>query len=266
VPCPPVSLPIVDAGPEALFRIGQVHAVGEVVRGSMPIGSSTRGADGRTSAGALGVLVDNVLGYAIIAARPPDHWSVSTEISLDVFPELRTATGRLHAEATTIHTDALGGFATGRVVDDVGMLVAVCGQRGRFVPTGAGALGPPSFDREPGAVADVGALLGIGGMGDEGADLIVSPELQNPMRNLHGGIVLAVADLVAAACLRATDGPELVTASLHATYTRPLPGGSVVSFRPHVRHRGRGLAVVEVTGTVEGRVGAVVRVVAQRLP
>jgi len=29
------------------------------------------------------VLVDDVLGHAILAARPADHWSVSTEIAVD---------------------------------------------------------------------------------------------------------------------------------------------------------------------------------------
>jgi uncharacterized protein (TIGR00369 family) len=261
-----IPLPIVSGGPEALFRVGAVSFDGPVVQASMPVGPWTRGADGRTSAGALGVLVDNVLGLAIIATRPPDHWSVSTEISLDVFPELGTAQGRLHAEATVVHTDSTGGHATGRVVDDDGVLVAECGQRGRFVAADASTLTPTRTRIETSDAANLAALLDLEKIDPHGIDVEISPALQNPMRNLHGGITLCLADLLATSTLSDTEGPPLSIVSVQMTYLRPIPASVEATFRPTVLHRGRTLAVVDVAATVDGRLCATSRVVAQQLP
>jgi uncharacterized protein (TIGR00369 family) len=252
-----VPLPIVDAGPEALFRVGRVYVDGDLVRGSMPVGPWLGGPDGLTSAGSLGVLVDNVLGYAIIASRPPDHWSVSTEITLDVVSDLATATGRLHAEASTVHADPIGGFAIGRVYDEAGTLVASCTQRGRFVPAARATIESPVLLDEIDEATDLAALLEL-----DDHRLEITPRLQNPMRNLHGGIAITVSDLVAAAALAATDGPPLVTASIHMAFLRPTPGGAHAAYTADVLHRGRTSALVDVVGTVSGRVCTTARVAA----
>jgi acyl-CoA thioesterase len=71
-----------------------------------------------------------VLGYATVAPQSTAFWSVSTDITLEVFPSLQATSSRLHATAQAIHTDARGCFATGRVVNDDGDLVALCSQAG----------------------------------------------------------------------------------------------------------------------------------------
>ena len=256
-----VPLPIVDAGPEALFRVGRVYVDGDRVRGSMPVGPWLGAADGLTAAGSLGVLVDNVLGYAIIGSRPPDHWSVSTEITLDVVDDLAAATGRLHAEATTVHADGLGGFAVGRVYDEAGTLVASCTQRGRFVHADRATVESPVVLDEIDEADDLAGLLEL-----DGHLLAVTPRLQNPMRNLHGGIAITVSDLVASAALAATDGPPLVTASIHMAFLRPTPGGTEAAYTAQVLHRGRTSALVDVVGTVASRVCTTARVAAHPAP
>jgi uncharacterized protein (TIGR00369 family) len=256
-----VPLPIVDAGPEALFRVGRVYVDGDRVRGSMPIGPWLAGADGLTTAGSLGVLIDNVLGYAIIASRPPNHWSVSTEITLDVVGDLAAATGRLQAEATTVHADGLGGFALGRVYDEAGTLVASCTQRGRFVAADPATVESPILLDHIDEVDDLAGLLDL-----DGHLLEVTPRLQNPMRNLHGGIAITVSDLVAAATLAATDGPPLITASIHMAFLRPTSGGAHATYTAHVLHRGRTSALVDVVGTVGDRVCTSARVAAHPAP
>src|SRR6476660_6523591 len=40
--------------------------------------------DGRPAAGSLGVLMDDVLGQAVIVGRPGGHWAVTTELAVDV--------------------------------------------------------------------------------------------------------------------------------------------------------------------------------------
>src|SRR5690242_14160912 len=82
----PVSEPkpfLPGGGPEGLFRVDDL-SVGDAPHGRMITGPWMTGPDGRPSPGGLGVLVDDVLGYAILAARPRNDWSVSTEIALDV--------------------------------------------------------------------------------------------------------------------------------------------------------------------------------------
>lgn len=256
-----VPLPIVDAGPEALFRVGRVYVDGDRVRGSMPVGPWLGGADGLTTAGSLGVLIDNVLGYAIIASRPLDHWSVSTEITLDVVGDLAAATGQLHAEATTVHADGLGGFAVGRVYDDAGTLMASCTQRGRFVPADRATVESPIVLDHVDEVDDLASLIEL-----DGHLLEVTPRLQNPMRNLHGGIAITVSDLVAADTLAATDGPRLTTASIHMAFLRPTSGGAHAAYAAQVLHRGRTSALVDVVGTVGDRVCTTARVAAHPAP
>ena len=254
-----VPLPIVDAGPESLFRVGRVRAEGDVVRGSMPVGPWLAGPDGRPMLGSLGVLVDNVLGYAIIASRPPDHWSVSTEISLDLLEPLPLDGSTVHASAHVIHADATGGFAVGEVIGDDGRLLATCRQRGRFVRSGPDPQ-PIAFDL-PGDVADLRRLLGATRRTD-GLDVEVTRVLENPMHNLHGGITLSLTELAAAEALD-DGGPPLVTGSIHVTYVRAVPGGTTLAVDARVEHRGRSLASIEVLGRVDGRTCTIGRVTAQ---
>jgi acyl-coenzyme A thioesterase PaaI-like protein len=66
-------------------------------------------------------------------------------------------------------------------------------------------------------------------------------------------------DLVAGAL-----APDLVTASIHIVYTRVIPIGSSVLWRPNMRHAGRSLTVVDVDGVVDDQVCTSARVVLHR--
>jgi uncharacterized protein (TIGR00369 family) len=74
----------------------------------------------------------------------------------------------------------------------------------------------------------------------------VTPELTNPLGNLHGGITLCACDLVAQAAVGAAGGPAR-TASIHVAYPRPVPAGARVRFAAQVVHQGRAFGVVRVT-------------------
>jgi uncharacterized protein (TIGR00369 family) len=195
------------------------------------------------------VLVDNVLGYAIIGRRPPEHWSVSTEISMDLLTALPRDGSPLHASARVLHADTTGGFSVGEVIDDAGRLVAVCRQRGRFIASGPDPA-PVRFALPEGAVDALG-LLGASWRAD-GLDVEVTGVLENPMHNLHGGIALCLADLAAGRAL-ADGGPALTTASIQMSYVRAVPGGSTLAVDVEVQHRGRTSGTVEVVGSVAGR-------------
>jgi acyl-coenzyme A thioesterase PaaI-like protein len=245
-----VVLPVVETGPEALFRLGEITASEDgVYGGSMAVGPELT-VVGRTPAGVLAVLVDDVLGFAIVEDVPSGRWSVSAEIAMDVLAPLPT-TGTLHVEARLDHVDGLGGLSTGRVTTGDGALVALCRQRGRFVAA------PPDLVEEgswgaPVAAGDLERLLAI----RDGVPLRATDVLANEGGSLHGGISMFASELVAAAV-----APDLVTASVHITYTRVIPLGTEVTWRTDVVHRGRTLTVVDVQGLVEDRVCTSARVV-----
>ena len=231
--------------------MGELTVEDGVYRGSMPVGERLA-VDGRTPAGAVAVLVDDALGYAITADLPRGRWSVSAEITLDLLRPL-PASGLVSTEARLVHANGLGGFATGSVSDQEGRLLALCTQRGRFVTA-------------PDDLVEEGAWGGPVREGDLERLLAVRPDvpmptsdvLANEAGSLHGGISMLCADLVAHH-LR----PDLVTASVHIAYTRGIPIGAEVTWRTRVRHDGRSLAVVDVDGVVADRVCATSRVVLQ---
>jgi acyl-coenzyme A thioesterase PaaI-like protein len=242
-------LPVVDTGPEALLRMGELTAEDGVFRGSMPVGPWLA-VRRRTPAGAVAVLVDDLLGYAITADLPGGRWSVSTEITLDVLRPL-PATGRVLADGKLAQSDAQGGFAAGTVRNEEGTRLAVCTQRGRFIRAPEGLVEEGAWGGPP-RPGDLERLLAVG----DGVPMPTTDVLANEGGNLHGGVSMFASDLVAGA-LR----PDLVTASLHITYTRAIPIGADVTWRATVRHDSRSLAVIDVDGVVEDRVGPTARVV-----
>jgi uncharacterized protein (TIGR00369 family) len=273
----PVSEPkplLPGGGPEGLFRVDDL-SVGDAPHGRMITGPWMTGPDGRPSPGGLGVLVDDVLGYAILAARPRNDWSVSTEIALDVLGPVPGDGSRLRVVTDFVQSGRLGGLASGRVLDESGRLIALGRQRGRFVsdlPAGerpesvadwqpAGLLRPAPDAPAAGTSAagpstagtasvDAAQLLGLqwAGPGLTEPVLEVTDLLTNPLGNLHGGISLCASELVATQVLLPS-GPPLVTASIQVAYLRPSPVGSVLRLTASVRHRGRTLGVVQVVGT-----------------
>ena len=229
--------------------MGELTVEDKVFRGSMPVGPWLA-VRRRTPAGALAVLVDDLLGYAITADLPGGRWSVSTEITLDVLRPL-PATGRVLADGKLVQSDAQGGFATGTVRNEEGTRLAVCTQRGRFIRAPEGLVEEGAWGGPP-RPGDLERLLSVG----DGAPMPTTDVLANEGGNLHGGISMFASDLVAGA-LR----PDLVTASVHITYTRAIPIGADVSWRATIRHDSRSLAVVDVDGVVDDRVGTTARIV-----
>lgn len=244
-----VVLPAVDTGPEALLRMGELTVEDGVFRGSMPVGPWL-GVGRRTPAGALAVLVDDLLGYAITADLPNGRWSVSTEITLDVLRPLPTS-GRVLADGKLVQSDEQGGFATGTVRNESGTRLAVCTQRGRFIRAPEGLVEEGAWGGPP-RPGDLERLLSL----RDGVPTPTTDVLANEGGNLHGGVSMFASDLVAGA-LR----PDLVTASVHITYTRAIPIGADVTWRATVRHDSRSLAVVDVDAVVDDRVGTTARVV-----
>ncbi|MBZ5738415.1 PaaI family thioesterase [Nocardioides mangrovi] len=237
----------VRSGAEELFGIELTVGEGEA-RASMPVGPWLVGPDGLPSAGALGVLADDTFGYAVNAAAPGGGWSSTTELSVTFVRPLPTS-GRVHGRALVAASDAAGGVARGELRDDAGELVAYGHGRNRYVaippPLEAISSGRVAHGLElpaPGEAAGLLAILGDVEVAEPGLRLTLGPRLGNPRGTLHGGISLALCELAAVYAV-----PGLSTTSASTHYLRPAPIGTRLLVEPTVRHRGRTLAVVEVS-------------------
>jgi uncharacterized protein (TIGR00369 family) len=240
----PAFLP---GGPEALFAVdGFAYADGEV-RARMRLGPWS---DGPGGAGSIGVLADNILGYALISRAPAERWSVSTEISLDFLRPLPGNGTWLSARGRTVHTGPATGLAEGSVFGEDGQLIARSRQWGKFVDRGP--VPATSGDVRSGGHATAGLLAGlrqeIGAAGGHARlRFDVADELVNPHGTLHGGVTLWAAGLVAGAAL-STLTTALNPASITVSYLRPFPHRDVAEFQAEVVSRGRSLALTRVTG------------------
>jgi len=240
------DFPILGQGPEVLFGITDLWWAEGTVIGEMVV------QPWMSSAGALGVLFDDVLGYAILQARSDLQWSVSTEIAFDAVGPLPEAGTVVRAEARLAHHDSIGGLSLGRIIDANGREIAHGRQRGRYVPVdgdfdpsvtkGLSAARPES----PLELLDT-STISTGHLEIEGISAFA-----NPLGNVHGGITLFLSDLLAGKCVDSTQG--LQTASVHVTYLRPIRGDSNARFNTAVVHRGRSLGVAHVgSEAVDGR-------------
>jgi uncharacterized protein (TIGR00369 family) len=252
---PTASQPVVrGGGPEALFA---VTVFDDGVRAEMTTGPWSSGA------GSLGVLADNVLGYALIVDAPAGLWSVSAEISLHFFrppPEDGTT---LRAEGRTVHATTATGLAEGSIFDQQGRLVSRCRQWGSYVRlSGPAPEGRPTATPPDGLVAKIRDQV-TAGEGRAELRVDVGDDLINPIGTLHGGISLWLAELTAGAAV-ARHG--FVPASLTATYPRPLPHGEVATFRAEVVTAGRRMAVTRVTGANRAGKPCVVATVHHHIP
>jgi uncharacterized protein (TIGR00369 family) len=257
---------VIESGPERAFGVSHAVVDGDEVVSVMPSGPHLLGPAGLPPGGAAGVLIDDILGFAIMLERPANLWSVSAEISLDLCRTLPSDGSPIIARGRHAHAGPHAGFATGTVTDSAGRLLASCTQHGRWVttipsgPQQAPAQPAPAqpAPAQPGSAVstapDLAAMLGARVRLTEGGarlELDVTRDVTNPLGNLHGGVTFAACDLVAQAAISAAGGP-VQTASIHVAYPRPIPQGTTPRFDARVLHRGRVLGIVAVRVTVDG--------------
>ena len=226
-----MTLTVPRGRPENLFDLGPVLAESGGTRTSMPTGPWLRGPDGRPSAAGLGVLLDDVLGQAVLTSRPDGLWSVTTELNIDVTAPLPADGQRVSA------------MARGEVRDAAGRCLAVATTWARFVRgVPAEVLDPPRLPAAVARGACLSDLLGVS-VPDNGR-LYLPPraDLGNPQGVVHGGILLSLAVMSAEQVLRS--GSQLEIASVRVAYLRPAAGE--LSFVPVTVHRGRSFGVVRV--------------------
>lgn len=264
---PDTRLPLVRGlagAPESTFAIGDIRRAADgALLATQTLGRAAQDATGRTQVAALGVLVDDVLGYAVIDVAP--DWSVSTDLAIEVLDDLPTD-GVLTCTARVVHQDGVGALVQGDVRDAEGRVLALCTLRGRFVP-GSPPEPPAAPDLHLGsgrasapreAVDSIDAALGLPDVGPSagspGAELLVpvTEAVVNPVNTVHGGMYLALLERASA---RAVPTPSR-TASLRGQFVRSAPVGSTLRLVADVVHPGRTLAVVQ-TRLVDAATGKV---------
>lgn len=248
------AIPFIVGGPEIAFRVAPVISEGEMFRGAMETGRWVIGPDGHPCFGALGVLIDDALGYPVVVSRPAGWWATSTEISVSFCAPIPAGVSALQAESSVVTVGPSGGVAQVRVTDADGQLVAFGTQRLRWVSgtpaalDGAGTgpgISPAEPPREAPALQQLGASISATA---KGAVLTLPPQpaLSNPMGALHGGILFCASELAGHAAVQRPGAP-LTTASIHIAYVRPGSVTEPTVFEAITLHRGRTLAVAQVT-------------------
>jgi uncharacterized protein (TIGR00369 family) len=245
-------LPIVSGRSEEIFGVHDIVADGVRVTVRARSALWAEGGHADAPAGTLGVLADNASGYAIIFGAPADHWSVTTELTLDVVRRVPTDGSELLAVAQLLDHDETTGYSSGRIEDARGRTVAHIRQRGMYVP--GIPVTPHRPVSEPGAgPTSLWALFGgqVGHDASAAVDVEVSELMVNPLGSLHGGIAVCLAEWAAAAAFSNEIGAPLSTTSIHVAYLRPAPLGTTIRVEAAVRHRGRNLGLCHVTATNE---------------
>lgn len=174
------------SGPAAMFGVADLRQQQDGVAASMTLASGSVGPDHRTAVGSLGVLVDEVMGYAIMGSLPQGAWSISTEIWIDVVGTLPGPGTELVARGTVAAT---GSFSLGQVWDSSGRPVVECRQRGRAVPPPPDLVERAVVDGNV-SLSDADRLEVLLGLRVEGDAHVLRARLglANPRRMLHGGV------------------------------------------------------------------------------
>ena len=243
------TLPFVETGVEALFRVAPVTGDATHGRTHMPTGPWLSDECGLPCRGALGVLMDDVTGYPITARCQDGQWAVTTELHLDFTRGPALDGSILRADSTVVAVDEDGGLATGRVLDESGRVVALGSARLRFVAADAPAGSVPDDVRARATATSIVELLGAHHRRDNvgaGMELDPSEWLCNPLGNVHGGVLLCASEIAGHSAV--TPHAEFQTTSIAMAFVRPCPGTEPITFAPRVIYRGRRFAVVQVVG------------------
>ena len=217
---------------QARFEIDYVQsrpAQAEAVL-SMPMHRFRNPHTGAPTVGPLAILVDAAAGIVNHYRRRRGQWTVSSELSMDLSPDLDDLDGPVLATAHTV--GALGATSLG---------ICTLTHRGNVIGSGTvrsffieaddvvPQYRPESLQRSPSTTfAD---LMAVSVAPDTSDDVVLSqrmdPNLNNDIDIVHGGVAAAGLELAASAAINA-DRTDLLlqTASLRVNFLRPFFAGA----------------------------------------
>lgn len=221
---------------------------------------------GRLRAGALMVVTDHILGELSFRRRPPEVWSLTTELTLDLIADIPPGQ-TVHASACEVASARGSSFAHCRLDDGTGRILALGTTRTVYVP--ATQTEPPSdaltATRLSGA-ATIEDALDVSYRTDDGSAVAIladTGEWANIFGILHGGVASCVAELAAFRVFNDSNS-SLSTARIHTNYLRPASSGTPYQATARAYRVGRGFAVVEVLGHSGGQLCTVSMITARR--
>ncbi len=228
--------------PQSLFGVSRAVRDGDVNRMTMTLG------DGPAATAALGVLVDDILGFTLFHRRGERDGLVSATLSVDFVRPTGWQGPHLTAEGAVEVLDRDGGLASARIVDSSGALVARGTLWGSFVD-GVTQSRPIATEITPaplsaGASDPTDALGGTVESTVGGARLTVppNPDLVNAIGMMHGGVLTCAHDVAATAAA----GGSMRAASMKVNFFRPAPVDATTVFDATVVRDGRRVCMVRV--------------------
>ena len=224
---------------------------------------------GAPTVGPLAVLVDAAAGIVNHYRRRRGQWTVSSELSMDLSPDLADLDGPVLATAHTV--GALGATSLGIcTLTYRGSVIGSGTVRSFFIDAGnvVPQYRPETLQRSPSTtIAD---LMAVSVRGDTSDDVVLSqrvdPNLNNDIDIVHGGVAAAGLELAASAAINAdpTAGP-VHTASLRVNFLRPFFAGSESRYVGTPLRVGRHTAVGDARALGDdGKLAITARVTAYR--
>lgn len=201
-----------------------------------PLAPGSLGPGRRLPPTLLAVAADAAVASAVFAHPASSPTGVTVELRVDqlapVAPEAR------HLDVTAVALGVTDGFGSGRAEfrDDRGTLIAHAVGVMVGDSDGRAPLGPRSDARPP---MDPEAVR-IQPLGDGSARVDVSVGMLNSRGMLHGGVLMALAQLAQDHCHH-TAGAAPRPLRLGVSYLRPAPGEDSLHFRSEYVRRGRRL-------------------------
>jgi uncharacterized protein (TIGR00369 family) len=236
---------------------------------SMPMERFRNPFTGAPTAGPLAILVDAAAGIVNHYRRRPGHWTVSSELSMDLSPDsiaeldgpvvaTAHAFGPLGATSLGICTLSHRGNVIGG-----GTVRSFFIEAGNVVPQQR----PETLQRSADtSLADLMAVHVQAGNSDSTLSQRIDPNLNNDIDIVNGGVAAAGLELAASAAINRGGSDELLqTASLRVNFLRPFFAGAESRYVGTQMRVGRGSAVGEAEAIGDdGKVALTARLTAYR--
>ncbi|MEH3140587.1 MAG: hotdog fold thioesterase [Mycobacterium kyogaense] len=224
---------------------------------------------GRVRAGALAVAVDHVLGEVGFLRRPPGHWSLTAELTLDLVGATVRPDEVLRLTGSPVRLERHSGFATGTMSDSAGNPVVMATTRTVNVPAERGqardSSSPLPVSSSAASLEDLLRVTYRSTADGISARLAEPATWTNGFGVLHGGVWACLAEMVAAEAISSANR-DLATAHVHTSYLRPGVPAAGITVRASVVRVGRRFALTQVSGyTDDGTLCTVSTVTARHI-
>jgi uncharacterized protein (TIGR00369 family) len=224
---------------------------------------------GAPTLGPLAILVDAAAGIVNHYRRPPDRWTLSSELSMDLSPDIGELDGPVLASAHTLGRRGASSLGICTLTYH-GTVIGVGTVRSFFIPGGdvAPQHRPETLQRSPETtLSDLMAVAVAPGAADSVVlSQRVDQNLNNDVDIVHGGVAAAGLELAASAAINQNRSDGLLqTGSLRVNFLRPFFASDQSRYEGTRLRLGRSTAVGDAQALGDdGNVAITARVTAYR--